>query len=280
MSSADGSDFDASRIQSVSMTIRLLRELASASEPLGVSELARRVGESKARIHRHLLTLRQEGLLSQESAGERYRLGWVLFELGQAAAAQFDIAEIAAPALRALRSATGLTVLLGQRAGDEIIMSHTYDSENMIAVTARRGLRVPAHGSAAGRVMLAFASAEDRKRILGKPLRKLTPHTLTNKAEIAARLDAITQRGYDYAANESQFGINSIAAGVFERPGELAAVISIIGTQTQVTVPPDGKLLQQVLACARAVSGSLTSRAHAPQPAGGQRAPRRRPAPG
>jgi DNA-binding IclR family transcriptional regulator len=274
MAGADD-DLDGSRIKSVSMTIRLLRELASANEPVGVSELARRVGESKARIHRHLLTLREEGLLAQEAAGERYRLGWVLFELGQAAAAQFDIAEIASPALRALRSATGLSVLLGQRAGDEIIMSHTFDSENMIAVTARRGLRVPAHGSAAGRVMLAFASAEEQQRILAKPLARLTPHTLANKSEIAARLAQIRERGYDFAANESQFGINSIAAGIFDRPGSLAAVISVIGTELQVPVPAAGKLLEQVLRCARDVSTAISSRAAAPE--GGSRpAPARR----
>jgi DNA-binding IclR family transcriptional regulator len=251
---------DNGRIKSVAMTIRLLRELAAAGGPLGVSELARRVGESRARIHRHLITLRDEGLLAQEGAGERYRLGWVLFELGQAAAQQFDIADIAAPALRALRSASGLTVLLGQRAGDEIIMSHAFESENMIAVTARRGLRVPAHGSAAGRVMLAYASAEDQQRILSRPLASLTPRTLTNKAQIRERLVQIRQRGYDWADNESQFGVNSIAAGVFSEPGKLAAVITVIGTELQVPVPPQAPLLEQVTGCAAAVSQLLGAR--------------------
>ncbi|MBN9081277.1 MAG: hypothetical protein BGP04_23630 [Rhizobiales bacterium 62-17] len=252
-------DFDAGHIKSVSMTIRLLRELAASREPVGVSELARRVGESKARIHRHLVTLRDEGLLAQEAVGDRYRLGWVLFELGQAAAAQFDVAEVAAPALRALRSTTGLTVVLSQRAGDEIIITHTFDSENMIAVTVRSGLRVPAHGSAAGRVILAFMPDEDRKRILAKPLVKLSPHMMTSKTEIAGRVAEIRERHYDYAVNESQFGVCSIAAGIFDGAGNIAAAISVVGTELQMPMPPRGKLLEELLACAREISQALTS---------------------
>ncbi|MDP9083043.1 MAG: helix-turn-helix domain-containing protein [Pseudomonadota bacterium] len=108
-----------SRIKSLSMTIRLLTEMAHAGSAIGVTDIARRVGESKARIHRHLQTLRDAGILAQSDSDERYRLGWVLFELGQAAASQFEVADIAAPAMRRLRDATHLTVLLGQRDGDD-----------------------------------------------------------------------------------------------------------------------------------------------------------------
>ncbi len=253
------SDFEAGHIKSVSMTIRVLREIAASREPIGVSELARRIGESKGRIHRHLITLRNEGFLAQEAVGERYRLGWRLFELGQAAAAQFDIAEIATPTLRALRTATGLTVVLGQRAGDEVIFTHSFESESMIAVTVRTGLRAPAHGSAAGRVMLAYAPEADCKRILSRPLTKLTPYTMTNETEIAERLAQIRERRYDYAANESQFGINSIATGIFDNNGVLAAIFSVVGTDLQVQTPPRGELLDQVLESARQISRSLTA---------------------
>ena len=51
--------------QSVTMSARILGELATSAQPLGVSEIARRLGESKARVFRRLATMEQWGLVSQ-----------------------------------------------------------------------------------------------------------------------------------------------------------------------------------------------------------------------
>ncbi len=257
---ADGDEAEGSRIKSLAMSIRLLTAMSAAGGPIGVSDLARRVGESKARIHRHLLTLRDAGILIQGS-DERYRLGWVLFDLGQAAAAQFDIASTATPAMTTLRNATGLTVMLGQRTGDEVIVSHTVDSENMIAVTVRKGLRVTAHGSSMGRVMLAFASPEEQARILGKRLTGFTSNSMTDRAAIRPRLAQIRENLWEFAGGESQHGVNAIAAPVLDANEHLVAVVAVIGTHMAIGDPPNAQLVAHVRACAAAVSGLLGSQA-------------------
>ncbi|MBN9428686.1 MAG: IclR family transcriptional regulator [Burkholderiales bacterium] len=259
---AEDRKVDGSQIKSVSLTIRLLNEMAAAGEPIGVSELARRVGEAKARIHRHLLTLREAGILMQSAGSDRYQLGWKLFELGQAAIEQFNIMDIAAAPMRALRDATRLTVLLGQRAGDEVVVTHTFDSESMIAVTVRKGLRVPAHGSASGRVMLAFAPQDDRERILSRPLKPLTANTPTDSRAVREQLERIRRELYDCAASESQYGVNSLAAPVLDEMDRFIAVIAVVGTQMQVGVPPEPALVDQVRACAAQISAALNSRAY------------------
>ena len=48
----------ASPLDSVAMVAQLLDELAAAPAPMGVSEIARALNQSKARIHRNLVSLK------------------------------------------------------------------------------------------------------------------------------------------------------------------------------------------------------------------------------
>lgn len=256
-----GEDFDdehaGSRIKSVSLTIRLLKEIAAAGGPIGVSELARRVGVAKARTHRHLVTLRDAGLVEQGQSDDRYRLGWLLFDLGQAAAAQFDIGRTAAPALRLLRDTTKLSVVLGQRTNDEIIVVETFDSETMIAVTVRKGLRLPAHRSAMGLVMLAYALPEDQRRILGKPLPGVLPGTLIDRTLVQNRLSEIRAKGYEVLRAGSEYGVDGIASPILNADDQLIAVIAVIGTTAQIGDPVHLPLLTQLMETSATVSALL-----------------------
>lgn len=254
---------DNGRIKSVALTIRILNEIATVGGPIGVSDLARRLGEAKARIHRHLLTLRDAGLLAQGKDDDRYRLGWALFELGQGARAQYDIAALAEPALRELRNSTRLSVILSQRDGDEMIVTKSFDSESMIAVTVRKGMRVPAHRSAMGRIMLAFTSAEDQNRILSLPLPGISPGTTIDAAKVRARLPIVRKQLYEIARAETQFGVDAVAAPLLDANDKLVAAISIIGTAVQIGDPPNPMLLAQLRDCAAKISLGLYSKAYA-----------------
>ena len=99
-------------IQSVVVATRVLEALAESRAAVGVTELARRLGEPKARVHRHLSTLRTVGLVDQDGATDRYRLGWKLFQFGEAAAEQFDLRRVAEPFLMQLRDVTKETAVL------------------------------------------------------------------------------------------------------------------------------------------------------------------------
>src|SRR5262245_20073759 len=89
-------------LDSVAVVAQILDELAAAQQPLGVTQLARQLQHSKARMHRYLASLRRAGLVEQDAASERYRLGWKLFQLGEAAGQQFDLRRLAEGHLRRL----------------------------------------------------------------------------------------------------------------------------------------------------------------------------------
>src|SRR5690349_4902793 len=120
---------EAGGLDSVSLVARILDELAMAPAAMGVTEVARALDESKARIHRNLASLKLQGLVDQEQETERYRLGWKLFQLGERAALQFDLRNLADPFLKHLRDATGQSALVSVPLNGEALVIAAADND-------------------------------------------------------------------------------------------------------------------------------------------------------
>ena len=59
-------------LQSVQTAFRILDQLANTRGPVGVTELARALGELKPRVYRHLSTLKRLGVVFQDSRNGGY----------------------------------------------------------------------------------------------------------------------------------------------------------------------------------------------------------------
>jgi IclR family transcriptional regulator, KDG regulon repressor len=243
-------------VRSVLMAVRVLEAMALAGGPLRVSDLARRLGEPKGRVHRHLVTLRQAGLAAQDSA-ERYHLTWRLFQIGQAAAEQFDLRRVAEPAMHRLRDAVDQTVLLAVPTGAEPMVVHALEAVSKVSITVRPGNRPPLHCSAQGRIMLAFGTEELVERVLAAPLDAPTPASLTDPATLRERLAAVRSRLWETAPSETLLGINVLAAPVFAAGDVLVGSIGVVGSIQFVRDPPDAAMLDALHEAAGAISEAL-----------------------
>jgi DNA-binding IclR family transcriptional regulator len=241
-------------LDSVAMIARLFDELAAAPAAMGVTELARALGESKARVHRNLQSLKRFGLIDQESASEKYRLGWKLFQLGERAGQQFDLRERALPALKRLRDLTGQSALLAVPVNGAAQVIATADNEANVSITVKPGNRPLPHCSTQGRIALAWAEATVRDRVLALPLEALTPRSTTDAARLRRRLDLVRARLWETAADESMLGINVLGAPVLRGDGALVGIVSIIGSVQHVPAQPQPEQLAAVQGCAAALS--------------------------
>lgn len=245
-------------IKSLSVTLRLLDAMANEGAPQGVTELARRLGESKAKIHRHLATMKAHGIVEQARGSEKYRLGWRLYRLGQAAFEQTDLKDIAMPHMAQLRAQLNLTVVLSIPIGAEALVIASLDQVGgSIKIAGVPGSVAPATASAQGRIMLAYAPRRQQKLILSQPMRQLSPKTLTDKTIIERRLKEIRRRRYEDAPEEVVLGINALAAPVFRSETELVAAVGVIGSIQNLPDPPEKVQIERVLACAATISKEL-----------------------
>jgi IclR family transcriptional regulator, KDG regulon repressor len=250
-------------VRSVAIAVAVLEALAAAGKPVRLSELARQLGEAKGRVHRHLTTLRHLGLVEQERTSEAYRLGWKLVHLGQAAAAQFDVVRLAEPYMLRLRELSRQTVVLSVPAQGEAMVAAVMPSEKLVTISVRQGARLPAHASAQGRIVLAFAPPALARQTLSRKLATLTPRTITEPTALRARLKAIRQNLYELAHGETLLGITTLAAPLLDHEELLVGMIAIVGTDQYIPSPVDEGQLALVRACAAAISERLESRSYA-----------------
>lgn len=249
-------------IQSVVVAASVLEALAAAGKPVRLTELAEQLGEAKARIHRHLTTLRSVGLVDQDRSSERYRLGWKLVNLGQAAADQFEIRAIAEPFMLRLRDLSHQTAVLSVPVNGEAMVTTVMESANLVTISVRQGARLPAHASAQGRIALAFAPPELQKRILARKLPQLTPKTVTDPQQIRARLQQIRDQLYEHAPGDTLLGISTLAAPLLDHEDRLVGIIALLGAEQDIPAPLRPEQLRLVQACAAAISAKLHATAY------------------
>jgi DNA-binding IclR family transcriptional regulator len=249
--------------QSITAAARVLGELATVRQPLGVTDLARRLGESKARVFRHLATLRQVGFVTQEPDGDRYQLGWNLYRLGMAAGELYGLAPVAQRHMTLLRDRTQETTAMAVPAGGDALVMASVASERQVAISIKLGVVIAANYSALGRVLLAFAEPAVQQQILARKMVARTPQSITEPARLRQRLVRIRERWWEVAVNENNFGIATLAAPVFDAHDRPCAAVAIVGSSLRIDEPPDAELLAQVKGCAASISAELGSQAWA-----------------
>lgn len=248
-------------VQAVGVALEIVEILANGSQALGVSELARRLGHTKARVHRHLATLRELGFVEQDSASDRYRPGWRLFRLGMSLAENFDLRQVARRHLLRLHDEIGQTVVLAMPAGLDITIVDAVQSSSDVAITVRPGSIIPAASSAMGRTILAFQPEPEAAAALTSPVTPLTAETVRDRREIYDRLSMVRERRYELAANQRLAGVTALAAPIFDDRNRVAGSIGILAPHGVLTDPPPLELLVPLQRAVAAVSAELRSTA-------------------
>ena len=168
------------RLSSVSSAIHLLKTFSEEEAEIGISSLAKRLGQAKSTVHRLATTLLAEGLLEQNPENGRYRLGIELFALGALARRRLDVSNQAMPFLQLLREQTDETVHLAILDNTNIMYLYNLESTQAIRMRSYIGVRKPAFCTSEGRAILAEAN---------HPLITVVD-TMDNAADKAAELAA------------------------------------------------------------------------------------------
>ncbi|WP_181969686.1 IclR family transcriptional regulator [Paraburkholderia sp. DHOC27] len=218
-------------LRSVSRALDVLEALGrAASEGLTVAGVAEQIGVSKSTAFALLQTLLQRNFVTDVRLGgsRRYRLGLSLVFLGDRAAEEVGVSQLAMPVLRELTASTGLTSRLA-------ILDHGYavaisrvDAPGILRIASALGQRELPHCSALGKSLLALLPPARVVKLLtqtGMPRR--TEYTLTTPVELMQDLLLVAERGYAFDNEEDNIGVVCIGAAITNREGEGVAAISV-----------------------------------------------------
>ncbi|MCC5579013.1 IclR family transcriptional regulator [Microtetraspora sp. AC03309] len=201
-----------------------------ASVTLGVTEIADKLGMSKAAVHRVLASFRLHGLIELDEKTRRYSLGLAAMRLGLAYLGRLDVRRLAAPELVTLSRTLSETATLSIRTGTTRVYVDQVTPSREVIMSISLGIPYPLHAGASSKAFLAFLSDEEIDTYVRTvPLVRLTERTLVHEDVLRKEIAAIRRRGYAKSSAERQPGSASVAAPIFDHHGRPAGVISVCG---------------------------------------------------
>ncbi len=221
-------------VRAVDRSLALLRCFNYETRELSLKQLAERTGLSKSTALRLLETLQASKFIERDEVTGRYRLGVVCIELGMAGLEHMGIRRIALSRLSLLRDETQETVSLTIMEGKEVMYVDVLESPHPVKIAARPGRRLPLHCTATGKVFLAHMPPEEAEHVLSGALKQYTPHTVCDAALLRDELQRIREQGFSTSEQQFELGISAVAAPIWDKNGNLAAVIGLAGPSYRI----------------------------------------------
>jgi DNA-binding IclR family transcriptional regulator len=235
----------------------VLVSFTRSDRPLGVSQIARDLGLSKAVVHRILQSLASRSLVQAIPGDARYALGPAAVGLGTKAWSQLDVRSTAAPALRRLRDETRETATLSVLVGNRRIYLDQYESPQEVKMVVEIGPQFPLHSGASSRAILAFLPGAFIDEVV---VELVDARPSVDVDEFRADLELVRAQGYATSLNERNTGAASIAAPFFDSSGNVLGSISSSGPAARYAAPADEshqEHVAQVLSAAHAITHLL-----------------------
>lgn len=228
-----------SRLVGIDRCLEALRVLSAYPKGASLEVLADRLEQPKSSTHRALAALRRAGFVEQDE-NRRYRLTLEFVRLAFAYYDALDHRTLVQPALDALAAHFEETCHYASLDDEDVIyLARAAPSRIFFQMAATVGGRQPAHATALGKMLLAYALPDGAsvKRYLDThgPLAKKTPRTFTTAKALAGELEITRGRGYALDDQENEQGINCIAFPVFLASGahpEGAISVSAVAQRT------------------------------------------------
>jgi DNA-binding IclR family transcriptional regulator len=229
-------------------------------DPVTLRELARRTGLPLSTVHRAVAPLLAWGGLERVPGG--VRPGLRLFELGQLVSQRARLRELALPYMGDLYEATHEVVSLAVLDGTETVWIEQLAGRLAPPVPSRVGGRLPAHVTAAGKVLLA-AAPEAVDALCAAGLERHGPGTITKPARLRAELATIAECGVAINREESRVGVLGVAAPVLGRDSTPIAALALAVARRSRSSPDAmaPAVRTAALALGRAVARTCTHRA-------------------
>jgi DNA-binding IclR family transcriptional regulator len=215
-------------LQSVDRAVSVM-EFLSRRGWSGVTEVARELDIHKSTAYRLLTTLRDRGLVEQDAATEKYRLGFGMVLLARSVSADLDILRCARPVCERLSERTKETVTIAVLEGDDAVVIHQSISRASALSVDWTGRHTPLHATAAGKIFLVYMPEDQRQRILEGALERFTEYTIVDPASLNDHIRKIRGAGYGHTVEELEAGLNAVGAPIRGADGAVVGAVSVSG---------------------------------------------------
>lgn len=242
----------------------MIRAFDAEHRELGLSDVARISGLTRAAARRFLLTLASLGYVT--IADGRFALTPRVLELGYAYLSSLTLPEVAQPHMEALVAQVNESSSVSVLDGTDIVYVARVPTRRIMSITLSVGTRLPAYATSMGRVLLAaLPDAELRARVERIELRPLSVHTITDRDELLDALERVRRQGWAAVDQELEEGLRSLAVPVHDASGAVVAALNVSVHASRGTVAMMRReMLPLAQATAQAIEADLRRATVAP----------------
>jgi len=226
---------NSNRVQAIDRSVSVLECFSEKKRELKLSEMANMLDLNKSTVHGILSTLKYHGFIDQDEATLKYRLGIRFLEFGDVVANSMIITNVAYPVIEDVCGKIEETVNLAMLDGSDVVYIEKKECSKSIRITSKIGIRIPAHITADGKIILCYMEKDKLANILPHSIKKITPNTVTNKRKLMQILAEMKEKGYAIDHEEAIQGIICVAAPIFDHKGDVRYSLSTVGPAIRMT---------------------------------------------
>lgn len=221
-------------VGALSAGLRILRYLASAANPLGVTRIAKDLGLNASTCFNLLKTLVHERLVTFDEATKTYSLGLGMVELAKGSLGKASYVRLMRPHLQELAERHNITATLWQRTrGDRVVLVDLAESGSTMRIHMSIGQRLPMYIAALGRCMAAHSglgTLELRRKV--SELRwEEGPSFETYMREV----EGVRRNGYAVDHGNYVRGVTTVSSPILDEQCRPLMAVSAVGFANQLT---------------------------------------------
>lgn len=231
---------DSAAVGSLSRGLHIVEVLTSAQNCLTLSEVAAQTGLDTSTTLRLLQTLSEQGYVVRDDSNKRYLAGARALSPLPLFHPLTSFRREVEPVLKSFAQRTGLTCALVLFIGTERLVVDFVRGTEPLSLYYDTWLRTPLHGTASGKLLLAWLPEAEQDALLGAgPYRAHTPHTITDPAALKLDLQGVVERGHAVARREAFPDFVAIAAPLMLPIHSRPMGCIIVSSTTELVPQPD-----------------------------------------
>jgi IclR family pca regulon transcriptional regulator len=246
-------------VQSLERGLAVIRAFDADRPELGLSDVARATGLTRATARRFLLTLVHLGYVRQE--GNQFSLRPRVLELGFSYLSALSLPEVAQPHMETLVAHVNESSSIAVLDDTEIVYVVRVPTSRIMSITIAVGTRLPSYPTSMGRVLLAALDEETlHERLARIELRPLTAATTADEGAFRREIERVRRQGWAMVDQELEQGVRSVAVPIGGADGAVAAALNVSVHASRMTMAALRKeVLPRLLATAAAIEAELRS---------------------
>lgn len=203
--------------------IQVVEFMAEEKTAVGITDICQGTGLNSNMVFRILNSLQKSGWVYDTN--RKYALTLRPFRYTSTALMHTTLQSAALTPLQTLWNTVGESTYLGVLDGDRVLYTQHLDGRGDVRVAGRVGGRYILHGTAPGKILLAYADPTVIAEYCANQLTMRTPNTITDPDAMQKELCWIREHNYALDKEEYGRGIVCVAGPVFDASEKVIASI-------------------------------------------------------